>query len=110
MAPTLVFIFYELVLHPDHEEQLYQEVKDANFHDRKILQSLPRLNGFINECLRMHPPVPSGGYRQTPPGGLEVAGHFIPGHTTIVAPRYTLGRRKFYFICNISHIVLTLPV
>ena len=43
----------------------------------------------------MHPPVPSGGYRETPPDGLTVAGHYIPGLTTVVAPRYTLGRRKF---------------
>lgn len=66
--------------------------------NQTILQSLPHLNGIINEALRIHPPVPSGGYRETPPEGLYIAGKFIPGNTTLVAPRYTIGRRADCFM------------
>ena len=88
-------MFYELMLHQEQEEQLYAELENIDICDRRALQALEHLNGFINECLRLHPPVPSGGYRETPPEGLEVAGYHIPGYTTIVAPRYTLGRCKY---------------
>lgn len=94
VAPALVFMFYELALHPNQAEKLNVELQTTDISDRKALQALPHLNGFINECLRLHPPVPSGGYRETPPEGMTVAGHYIPGNTTIVAPRYSLGRRE----------------
>lgn len=63
----------------------------------RTLRDLPHLNALINETLRIHPPVPSGGYRQTPSEGLTIAGQYIPGHTTIVAPRYTIGRLESCF-------------
>lgn len=97
VAPTLVFLFYELALHPDQAEKLHAELLSVDIHDRKSLQALPHLNGFIQETLRLHPPVPSGGYRQTPPEGITVAGQYIPGYTTIVSPRYSLGRLESCF-------------
>ena len=33
----------------------------------------------------------------TPVEGLTVAGHFIPGNTTVVAPLYSIHRRKCLF-------------
>jgi cytochrome P450 len=94
VAPTLVFLFYELALNKGHTDRLYEELQTIDIHDRTALQGLPLLNGLINETLRLHPPVPSGGYRETPAQGLTVAGQYIPGKTTIVSPRYTIGRRK----------------
>lgn len=94
VAPTLVFIFYELGLNSDHQEKLCEELISINVHDPVALRSLPHLNGVINESLRIHPPVPTGGYRQSPKGGMKVGDKHIPGNITIVAPRYTLGRRK----------------
>lgn len=93
----MVFLFYELALHPDQAEKLHAELLSIDIHDRKALQALPHLNGCIQETLRLHPPVPSGGYRETPPEGITVAGQYIPGHTTIVSPRYSLGRRTSFF-------------
>ena len=60
------------------------------------------MNGAINEVLRLHPSVPTGGYREAPPEGLEIAGTWIPGKTTIVAPRYTMGRRKLSSSCQVK--------
>ena len=101
VAPTLVFTFYELVLHPHHQQKLYEEIKDIDINDLSTLRSLPHLNGVINESLRIHPPVPTGGYRQSPKGGMRIGGQYIPGNTTIVAPRYTLGKRKEHHHCKI---------
>ena len=74
-----------------------QEELDAtgNIEDFDILQKLPHLNGVINETLRLHPGVPTGGLRETPPGGAVICGRFVPGNTVICAPRYTIGRRKY---------------
>jgi cytochrome P450 len=56
------------------------------------LQSADHLNGVINEALRLHPAVPSGLLRLTPPEGITVGETFIPGECTVGAPGYTLGR------------------
>lgn len=94
VAPTLVFTFYELALNPEKADKLYEEVRDIDINDTKSLRKLSYLNAIIMETLRLHPAVPTGGYRDTPPEGMTIGGTFIPGKTTIVAPRYTLGRRK----------------
>ena len=55
---------------------------------------MPHLNGVINEVLRLHPAVPTGGFRETPPEGVEIGGQKVPGNTLICAPRWTIGRRR----------------
>ena len=92
----MVNLFYRLALHPDHTAKIRDELSRADWtNDSKALKELDHMNGAINEVLRLHPSVPTGGYRETPPEGLDIAGTWIPGGVTIVAPRYTMGRRKF---------------
>jgi hypothetical protein len=50
------------------------------------------LNGAINETLRLHPPVPSGLPRLTPPEGITIGDTFIPGDTTLMLPYWSMGR------------------
>lgn len=50
------------------------------------------LNGFINEVLRLHSPVSTDEYRETPSEGLIIAEHYVSENVTIVTPRYTLER------------------
>lgn len=82
-------------MHPEQQETLREELSTVDIYNRKTLAALPHLNGIIKEALRIHPPVPTGGYRQSPADGMTISGHYIPSNVTIVAPRYTLGRRKF---------------
>ncbi|KAI1377899.1 cytochrome P450 [Hypoxylon crocopeplum] len=92
IAPTLVFVFYELSRNPSHQDKLLSELKDVDIYDRARLQGCAHLTGIINETLRLHPPVPTGGYRQSPPTGMTINDTYIPGNVTIVAPRYSLAR------------------
>ena len=94
-ASTLVSLFYRLVKHPEHLRKVQMELDAAgDVEDFAVLQKLPHLNGLVNETLRLHPALPTGGLRETPPGGAMICGRFIPGETVVCAPRYTLGRRK----------------
>ena len=89
----MVYLFYRLALEPQHVQIIRDELDSIDsVHDPQALKRLDHLNGAINEILRLHPSVPTGGYRESPPQGMEIAGRFIPGNTTIVAPRYTMGR------------------
>lgn len=80
-------------------DKLYDELKEVEIADHQVLQTLPYLNALINETLRFHPAVPTGGYRDTPPEGMTIGGRYIPGNTTVVAPRYITSRCKFYTTC-----------
>jgi cytochrome P450 len=55
-------------------------------------QEAKYLNGIVNETLRLHPPVPSGLLRETPPEGITVGDIFIPGGVTVSAPSWSMGR------------------
>ncbi|KAI1076811.1 cytochrome P450 [Whalleya microplaca] len=92
IAPTLVFAFYELARNPSHQDKLVSELGDIDIYDRAQLQRCTHLTAIINETLRLHPPVPTGGYRQTPPSGMRINDTYIPGNVTLVAPRYSLAR------------------
>lgn len=94
VASTLVYLFYFLALHPNHLKLVQAELSNVNVRDPKVLQSLEHLNGVINETLRLWPAVPTGGLRQVPPEGAVICGQFVPGGTTICAPRWSLSRRK----------------
>jgi len=89
----LINLFYRLAEDPGRLEKLHAEVAAVDCSDDKILQKLPYLNGVIKETLRLHPAVPTGGYRKTAKEGATICGRFVPGETTIVAPRYTILKR-----------------
>jgi cytochrome P450 len=92
IAPTLVFVFYELALSPLQQSILLEELRLVDINDHAQLKGCAHLTAVINETLRLHPAIPSGGYRQTPPSGLTIGDTYIPGNITIVSPRYSLAR------------------
>jgi len=89
----LTFAFYHLAQRPEQVEKLRAELRGCDLSIAS-LRDLPHLNGIINETLRMHPPVPSGVLRQTPPEGLHINEHFIPGNVTVGIPTYAISRSE----------------
>ncbi len=97
-ASSILFLFYHLAQSSSEQEKLRTEYKSAGSPtDARTLQTLPALNGCINEALRLHPPLPSGMLRDTPPEGLNINGKIIPGNTTVLTPAYSLGRLESCF-------------
>ena len=76
-------------------DSFYKPGSESEFRD---LQEATYLNGVINEALRLHPPVPGGVLRVTPPEGITIGSTFIPGNVTISTPLYSLGRRKLFIL------------
>lgn len=88
-------LFTELGRHPASLRQLFEEVKDVDTSDIKIIANLTFLNACIDETLRLYPALMTGGTRMTTENGMMVAGKFIPPHTNIVAPQYIISRSAF---------------
>lgn len=60
----------------------------------QALQKLPGLQSVLKESLRLYPPVPTGGNRESWPDGVTIDGTYIPPYTTIVVSTFALARRK----------------
>lgn len=103
-AATLAFAFYYLASDPKLAEELRAELKPlihmkGSFELRDVRHA-SLLNGIIYETLRMHPPVPSGTPRITPPEGITVDGVYVPGQTTVIVPHYALGRCELFALLS----------
>ena len=96
VASTLIYALFHLAKEPRCQDILLEEMEQNNITQplASDVQNLPILSAVINEILRLHTPVPTGTLRDTGANVLTVAGHYIPPHTTIVAPRHNIGRRK----------------
>lgn len=93
-AATLTFLFYHLAKDPSQVEKLRAELEPLlngkPLLDPKDISKAQHLNGTIQEALRLHPAIPSGFPRVTPPEGIVINGTFIPGGTTVVIPVYAM--------------------
>jgi tryprostatin B 6-hydroxylase len=94
-ASTMTFLFYRIAREQGLIERLREELKDltkdGEIYHHKI-QSAPLLNACIYETLRLHPAVPSGIPRQTPPEGVYIGEQYIPGNTVMMVNFYAMGR------------------
>jgi len=101
-AATLAYLFYHLALEPGMVARLREEIGSLCGADGVIehrhIQNAPLLNGCIDETLRLHPPVPSGVYRKTPPEGVMIGETYVPGNTVIQLHLYTMARDEKNFV------------
>ncbi|KAJ4248829.1 hypothetical protein NW762_012667 [Fusarium torreyae] len=98
-AASLTSLFFELGSNPSQIVKLRKEV-DEYFDQRdhaesSSLATLTHLNACIDEALRLHPPVPSGMQRVTPPEGLMIGNTMVPGNTIVQVPLHTVHRGMF---------------
>ncbi|KAJ4300727.1 hypothetical protein N0V90_002815 [Kalmusia sp. IMI 367209] len=99
---TLSWLLWELCTHQDAQAKLRKIIDDIapskSFLDTDDVANCPHLDGAINEALRLHPAVPSGMSRETPPSGITLPdGTYIPGETIIWMPVHTMQRDARYF-------------
>lgn len=111
---VLINLCYRLAANKQHQDQLRAEITNAFNHKDKtsvdwtVLSSAQFLSAFINEVLRIHPPVPSGMARITPLEGLRIGADkeskgtpetlFIPGGVNVSVPTFSLHRSPQYWV------------
>jgi cytochrome P450 len=100
-ASTLTWLICELVKDQTLLKRLQHAVDEA-IGDKELIdcddvKDIPLLDGIINETLRLHPAVPSGIQRETPPEGITIGDKYIPGNIIIWQPIHTIQRDERYF-------------
>jgi cytochrome P450 family 628 len=107
---ALVNCVYHLAAHQEIQNDLRKEIENViplgDSPRFSHIGELPFLEAFIKEVLRMHPPIPSGPVRETPPEGLRVNDVDIPGNIVITCPTWTIHHGT-YLACGICKYSLT---
>jgi hypothetical protein len=92
-AQILAAIFHELSIHPEHIDKIREELGGVCITNFKALTELPHLNAVIQEAMRLHPNLLTGGSRKTTENGVTIGDVYIPPHITVITPHYTIARR-----------------
>lgn len=93
-STALTHTFFHLAHDPVRAHILRREFDALPDLTNEQLSKIPLLDAVINETLRLHPPVPSGTQRMTPPEGLTIGSEHIPGNVIVQVPTYTISRGK----------------
>ncbi|EPQ50635.1 cytochrome P450 [Gloeophyllum trabeum ATCC 11539] len=102
IAQALMALLRYIIGNGDAMNQLRAEISEATDGgtvdvDAATLTRLPYLDACVQEALRLVPPVPAGPPRYSGDHGCEVLGRFIPPHTTVACPIFTLHRDRNNF-------------
>ncbi|KAI1200960.1 putative cytochrome P450 oxidoreductase [Nemania serpens] len=92
VASTLTHLFFQLSQDLDLVRLLQKELDALPGLTHDSLQTVELLDAVIYETLRLHPAVPSGTQRVTPPDGLRIGNKHIPGNVIVQVPSYTVFR------------------
>ncbi|KAJ5663234.1 hypothetical protein N7507_003965 [Penicillium longicatenatum] len=96
-AATLTNVFFELARDPKLQKSLQSELDALPDLSTDRLTGLKYLDAIINETLRLHPVIPSGLQRLTPPEGLQIGETYIPGDVMVAVPMHALFRDERVF-------------
>ncbi|KAJ7499692.1 cytochrome P450 monooxygenase pc-3 [Mycena latifolia] len=101
-SATITFAIYMLAEHPDMAQRLRDEILSKVGTTRRPthddIKTMPYLRAFINETLRLYPPVPLDGrtsknattWPATSPGGRPL---YVPAQTKIIYAVFLMHRR-----------------
>jgi cytochrome P450 family 628 len=96
VSNMLSWIFYYTARDQQLQERLRMELepffKGEKEPSNRELESIPLLNGIINEAMRLEPSVSLGSPRQTPPEGIMIGDQFVPGDVTVFVIQRALHR------------------
>ncbi|KAK4444691.1 hypothetical protein QBC34DRAFT_181791 [Podospora aff. communis PSN243] len=107
-AISLSAVFYYLLKNPAALASLLAEIDEAarqgRFSDYETglvtwheSQTLPYLDAVVKEAFRLHPAPGLPMERIVPQGGLEIAGHHVPGGTIVGCSAWVIHRNKDIF-------------
>ncbi|GAB1192901.1 hypothetical protein APSETT444_002100 [Aspergillus pseudonomiae] len=97
-AATLTNLFFHLAADHTWQTKLQTELDALPDLTQEKLTGAKTLDALINETLRLHPAVPSGTQRMTPPEGLQIGDRYIPGDVMVCIPTHTLFRDERAFV------------
>ncbi|PGH01942.1 hypothetical protein AJ79_07773 [Helicocarpus griseus UAMH5409] len=97
-AATLTNLFFHLACEKRYLKQLQAELDQLSDLSSENIQSIKFLDALIHETLRLHPAVPSGMQRVTPPEGLQIGKTYIPGDIMVQIPLHSLFRDERNFV------------
>lgn len=94
-AATVAWALWELALTPNHQERIREEwlasgLSGSSEMTAEQIDSLPFLDGFVQEVLRLYPAVPI--ILKEAATDLNLRGQFVPKGTTIHLPVYAYNR------------------
>ncbi|OJJ07200.1 hypothetical protein ASPVEDRAFT_88453 [Aspergillus versicolor CBS 583.65] len=101
-ATTLASILYYLCKNPKTLSKLQRLLDEAmpggstEWAYEKI-KNISYLEDIINETLRLRPAVLTGGYRVTPPEGMQVDEVYIPGDVNVFVPTQLTQTDERYY-------------
>ncbi|KAJ5546438.1 hypothetical protein N7494_004023 [Penicillium frequentans] len=101
-ATTLASILYYLAKNPAVLSKLQRLLDEAmpggsGEWSYEKAKSVTYLDDVINETLRLRPAVMEGGYRVTPPEGLQVDEVYIPGDVNVFVPTQLIQTDERYY-------------
>lgn len=96
-ATLLSAVTFHLLKNPEVMKKLIDEIRGSfQDEDEITIVSVNKLRyqlAVLDECLRIHPPAPTGGARVVPKPGQYINGHFVPGGTIVSVARYSTYRQ-----------------
>ncbi|KAK4985025.1 hypothetical protein LTR50_006245 [Elasticomyces elasticus] len=99
-STTLTYLFWRLG-QSEWQQRLRAELAPVKLLDGvaafQHLTEYKILDAVIAETLRLHPPAPASLQRETPVGGRELGGYFIPAGTVVSMQCYTTQRNPDVF-------------
>jgi hypothetical protein len=87
-------MFFHIASEPRIQKELQAELDALPALSQEQLAGVKLLDALINETLRLHPAVPSGTQRLTPPEGISIGDRYIPGDVMVCIPAHTMFRGK----------------
>ncbi|CAI7630409.1 unnamed protein product [Penicillium crustosum] len=91
-STTLSHLWFHLASDKTLVQRLQKEIDALTELNDNALSKIDLLDATIHETLRLHPAVPSGLQRLTPPEGMTIGKTYVPGNTIVQVPLYTMFR------------------
>ncbi|KAI9926158.1 hypothetical protein MW887_004621 [Aspergillus wentii] len=101
-ATTLANALFHLAKYPAVLAKLQHLLDEAmpggpDDWDYKKIKDMSFIDDIINETLRLRPAVMTGGYRVTPPQGIQVDEVYIPGDVNVFVPVQCIQTDERYY-------------